>query len=156
MSVFDNPFDSFLAAVNLPAAPPASLGDAGPAAEASQPASAAFFSQMTETCPNAATVGQGKVAPAGASAGATMLTVSLSPAVALILSLITSAKPIAPDEAVSRGICLLAERIGIPSLARDVGEDQPARHANRNFEDLHDQPNFRRRAPNRFSARRDA
>ncbi|RWO90891.1 hypothetical protein [Mesorhizobium sp.] len=149
----ENPFDSILAAVKRPTAPAsqAFFDGAEPAAEAKHlPASAAFFSQMTESDPLAARADTTAPARASSATGAVTLQVELSPAVALILSLSASAKSISTNEAISRAICVFAETIGIPSLVTEIDADGGARHANRFFEDLHAVPAFKRGGTSRF------
>ncbi|WP_353641351.1 hypothetical protein [Mesorhizobium sp. WSM2239] len=68
------------------------------------------------------------------SAGAAF-SIQLSPAVALILRLVETARPdLERDEIISRAIGIYAQQLGIPALARD----------------LPDLPEFERDAPNRF------
>lgn len=176
---FDNPFDGLLAAVNRPSsfalraskdmpapASQATPNGAEPAADASSSgASAAFFSTMTESSFAEATkdrsspiaarsglvgapAGEGATSPAGA------LSITLSPAVALILSLCQSAKGWSAGDVVARAIVLFAEDIGVPSLVTEIEARKGARHANSESADLHAVPAaFQRRAPSRFKHR---
>lgn len=54
----------------------------------------------------------------------------LSPRVAMLFSLLCADQGLAPDEIVARGICLVAEQIGIASLAKELAPEAGARHGN--------------------------
>ncbi|MER9814263.1 hypothetical protein [Mesorhizobium sp. M0129] len=122
---------------------------AEPAAPADSPPAGAGFCHFTESSRVGAR-GQGEAAPAvdASSAGAVTLSIKLSPAVALILKLATDAAGIDHHEAKSRAICVYADRIGFPSLARTAADEIS--------DDLHDVPQFARRDQVRFSRTREA
>lgn len=54
----------------------------------------------------------------------------LSPRVAMLLSLLRAYQDLAPDEIIARGICLVAEQIGIASLAKEIAPADGRRHGN--------------------------
>ncbi|MDR7220333.1 hypothetical protein [Aminobacter aminovorans] len=54
----------------------------------------------------------------------------LSSRVAMLFSLLCADQGLAPDEIVARGICLVAEQIGIASLAKEIAPEAGARHGN--------------------------
>ncbi|MER8941320.1 hypothetical protein NKH82_17695 [Mesorhizobium sp. M0915] len=119
------------------------------------PASAAF-SHFTESCPCAATW-QDKTAPelkiASSGSGAVTLSIELKPAVALILNLAVTAKGLPAEEIIARAICVYAEAIGIPSLARQIESDGGERHANTisdDLQDLHELPDWVRSRRSRY------
>lgn len=62
--------------------------------------------------------------------GATGVYAQLSPRVAMLFSLLCADQGLSPHEIVARGICLVAEQIGIASLAKEIAPDAGARHAN--------------------------
>ncbi|WP_136617029.1 hypothetical protein [Mesorhizobium sp. 10.2.3] len=76
------------------------------------------------------------------------LSITIAPAVALILKLAGDATGLAADEIIARGICTYADRIGIPSLARPAADDVG--------DDIGDVPHFVRRDQGRFSSAREA
>lgn len=83
-----------------------------------------------------------------ASSASAAFTISLSPAVALILKLASDAAGVDRDELIARAICVYADRIGIPSLVRPAADDIG--------DDLADVPHFVRRDQKRFSRAREA
>lgn len=54
----------------------------------------------------------------------------ISPRVVMLFSLICAQQGLPPDEVISRGICLFAEKIGIAALARDLAHGDERRHGN--------------------------
>ncbi|MER9710210.1 hypothetical protein NKJ13_08065 [Mesorhizobium sp. M0174] len=140
------------ASADLPAISSPSQETATAAEAQDLPASAAF-SHFTESCPCAAT-GQDKTAPelktASSGPGAVTLSLELKPAVALILNLAVTAKGLPAAEIIARAICVYAEAIGIPSLARQIESDGGERHANTISDDFHEVPAFDRTGLNRF------
>lgn len=126
---------------------------AGPAAPAAlSPHAGAAFHRFTETRPSTA-ISDGQAAPeterASSVPGAVALSITLSPAVALILKLATDAAGVDHHEVIARAICVYADRIGIPSLARPAVADDIG-------DDIGDVPQFVRRDQMRFSRAREA
>jgi hypothetical protein len=120
-----------------PAAPAVSSSPAG-----------AVFRHFTETSRVGAHGKDDAALAVDASSASAAFTICLSPAVALILKLATDAAGVDRDELIARAICVYADRIGIPSLARPAADDIG--------DDLTDVPEFVRRDQMRFSRAREA
>lgn len=105
-------------------------GQTAAATDVTPPASVAALSL---SCPSR--LGQDAAPGFGHTSTGAAFSVSLSPAVALILRLVETARPdLERDEIISRAIGVYAQQLGIPALARD----------------LPDLPEFARNAPSRF------
>ncbi|TGQ95385.1 hypothetical protein EN851_07640 [Mesorhizobium sp. M8A.F.Ca.ET.208.01.1.1] len=112
----------------VPRLPAASQPCAEPAAPSFSSQDGAAFHHYTETCPDAAAPGPGALAEAGAPAGV-VFSVTLSPAVALILKLTGEALGVDAGEVIARAICVHADRVGLPTLARSGLADDGGDHA---------------------------